>query len=677
MPRFEIRTRDGLARIGKLVTDHGTVQTPLLMPVVHPGKSAISPTEMREHFGFQMVITNSYIIKSHDRFREPALEKGVHHLLGFDGAIMTDSGTFQMYFHELSHDEIDPIEIIEFQKGIGSDIGTILDAFSDPDVGRAQVENDVRVSLERAEASAPRKEEMMLAGTVQGGVFPDLREHSAKALATMDFDVHPIGGVVPLMERYRYADIVRITLAAKQHLPANRPVHLFGCGHPMFFAQAALLGCDFFDSASYAKFAEAGRMLLQNGTAHLDQLSEMPCACPVCSRHQPDDLLALPKEQRDLELMRHNLYVTSAEMRTVRQAIQDNKLFELVAQRARNHPSLLEALEATIEFHQIIERSDLVGKTSSVFYTGQETLFRPEIVRFNTRVIQRYPNRKTRSLVIVPDDGRRPFADTAGTIIKAVRETESSDVLLAFLTPLGVIPWELEHIHPVQQCLFPDRLHDAILSSATGKLRDFLDLVDFERLLWFDRPSSVSDIIQSMESEITVKCQTASDLIEHLEISSPRNKQWIRRKLQSVLAFQWGQEASKLSRPEELEADISRTTGKIRHVRQGGSLLFTMVPTTGLLTPTYEGGLRLQDAKIDTTYVVKIDDEVREFVAGGKSALAKFVREAGNDLRAGEEVLVTDEGAELLGVGRALLSGPEMIVFDRGVAVNIRHSKKA
>ncbi|MHA1938771.1 MAG: tRNA-guanine transglycosylase, partial [Candidatus Thorarchaeota archaeon] len=191
MSQFEIRAKDGMARLGRFTTPHGTVKTPLLMPVVHPGKSAITPRKLIDEFGFQMVITNSYIIRSHDRFRTKAVDSGVHGLLGFDGPVMTDSGTFQMYFHGLDEGEIDPLEIVEFQKSIGSDIGTILDVFSDPKVGRTKVEQDVTVSLERARISVPQKGDMMLAGTVQGGIYEDLRESSAKELALMDFDVHP------------------------------------------------------------------------------------------------------------------------------------------------------------------------------------------------------------------------------------------------------------------------------------------------------------------------------------------------------------------------------------------------------------------------------------------------------------------------------------------------------
>ena len=88
MGHFEIRVKDGLARLGRFTTKHGTVKTPLLMPVVHPGKSVIKPQELVDQYGFQMVITNSYIIRSHDRFRDVAVEKGVHELLNFKGPII-------------------------------------------------------------------------------------------------------------------------------------------------------------------------------------------------------------------------------------------------------------------------------------------------------------------------------------------------------------------------------------------------------------------------------------------------------------------------------------------------------------------------------------------------------------------------------------------------------------
>jgi 7-cyano-7-deazaguanine tRNA-ribosyltransferase len=673
MSQFEIRAKDGLARLGRFTTTHGTVKTPLLMPVVHPGKSAITPRDLIDKFGFQMVITNSYIIRSHDRFRTKAIESGVHGLLDFDGPIMTDSGTFQMYFHGLAEGEIDPLEIVEFQKSIGSDIGTILDVFSDPKVGRTKVEQDVAVSLERARLSVPEKGEMMLAGTIQGGIYEDLRESSAKEMALMDFDVHPIGGVVPLMEQYRYSEIVRVVLASKKHLPPDRPVHLFGCGHPMLFAQAALLGCDFFDSASYAKFAESGRMLFPTGTMHLDQLEELPCECPICSTTDAKELLKLDKPDRDLSLMKHNLFVSAAELRRVRQAIRDGKLFELAAARSAGHPTLLEAFSTMMRNSEQIVQSDPLGKSSSIMYAGPETLRRPEMVTFHSRVIERYPYRTTDTVLLVPHLGDRPFADTLPKAVEEVRKRSHEHLLLIFITPSGAIPWELEHVHPAQQCVFPKELGESELEIAAHRIHEVLGNLSFKQGFWLTRDTATEKLGPVLQQHYGIEQIENLERIEKSSIDG--NANWGLRKLRALLAYQWMIDPSKIQDVKSLQFVTSKNTGKIRYVKRDDKILFTLVPTTGLFTPTYEGGLELINMDLDDRYRVSIKSEVSEFVAKGKSTLAKFVTQADPSLRAGEEVLVTDEDGSLLGVGRALLNGQEMMTFSRGVAVATRHSK--
>ncbi|NHJ14446.1 MAG: tRNA guanosine(15) transglycosylase TgtA [Candidatus Thorarchaeota archaeon] len=673
MGQFEIRVKDGLARLGRFSTKHGTVITPLLMPVVHPGKSEIRPKELVEDFGFQMVITNSYIIRSHERFRDKALEDGVHGLLDFEGPIMTDSGTFQMYFHDLPEEEIDPLEIVRFQRGIGADIGTILDAFSDPSVARAQVEKDVQTSLERARISVPEKGEMMLAGTVQGGVYKDLRETSASALARLDFDVHPIGGVVPFMESYRYSDIVRIALASKHCLPPQRPVHLFGCGHPMLFAQAALLGCDFFDSASYAKFADSGRMLFPDGTMHLQNLRELPCECPVCSSFTAEELKSMKKEERALLLMKHNLYVSVAEMRRVRQAIQDGKLFELAAYRARGHPSLMEALEVMLDILTARGVSEPVGKTSSIFYTGTETGRRPEIEFFHRRILERFPVKTARIILLVPHHADHPFSDTAQVFLEEGKLHQAENLQVVFVTPYGAVPWELEHVHPAQQCIFPQVIDDVTLSRALARVEELISQLRPRNVFWLSRDTPVdilkSPLSQKVELSVVERFQELKDI---LPVTLERDS-WLHRKLRAIAAYQWKVELDSLA---GLEVVLSKSTGKIRHIRYNGDILFTVIPQSGLLAPTFKGGEALLTSKIDEMYKVGLDSDAAEFVEMGKSALAKFVVKASASLLAGEEVLLMNPEDQLIGVGRAVLNGTEMLAFDRGVAVATRHSKQ-
>lgn len=220
---FELKERDGLARIGKFYTKHGIVETPVLLPVINPNHMLISPQEMKEKFRVQMLITNSYIIYKKNELREKALKDGVHSLLGFDGPVMTDSGSFQAYVY--GDVEIENREIVEFQKKIGSDVSTILDIISPPDRKYEDAKKDVEETVKRA------KEVEADALTVQGSVYPDLREYCAKELSKMDCSVHPIGSVVPLMEKYKFQELVDVIVASKKGLIPSRPVHLFGCGH--------------------------------------------------------------------------------------------------------------------------------------------------------------------------------------------------------------------------------------------------------------------------------------------------------------------------------------------------------------------------------------------------------------------------------------------------------------
>ena len=97
--KFEITDRDGVSRLGRLFTNHGVLETPMLLPVVNPNIRTIEPREMWEEFGVQALITNSYVIWKHEKLRTPALENGVHELLDFPGVIVTDSGTFQSYVY--------------------------------------------------------------------------------------------------------------------------------------------------------------------------------------------------------------------------------------------------------------------------------------------------------------------------------------------------------------------------------------------------------------------------------------------------------------------------------------------------------------------------------------------------------------------------------------------------
>ena len=132
-PIFEITHKACAGRIGRLETPHGDIETPTIMPVVNPNIQTIKPSELRD-FGARIIITNSYIIYRRPELKERALSEGLHSLLGFDGPIMTDSGSYQLSVY--GEVEVNNREIVEFQQEIGSDIGVPLDIPTPPDVPR-------------------------------------------------------------------------------------------------------------------------------------------------------------------------------------------------------------------------------------------------------------------------------------------------------------------------------------------------------------------------------------------------------------------------------------------------------------------------------------------------------------------------------------------------------------
>ncbi|WP_248517178.1 tRNA guanosine(15) transglycosylase TgtA [Salinarchaeum laminariae] len=383
---FELRDVDAAGRIGELTVPRAdvTVETPALLPVINPNIDTVSPADLETEFGAEMLITNSYIIHGDDELREQALEEGLHEMLDFSGAIMTDSGAFQLA--EYGEIDVTTEEILVFQRDIGSDVGTPVDLPTPPDASRERAETELETTLDRLEiADAADTGEMLVTAPIQGATYPDLRERAAREAYATDLDVFPVGAVVPLLGDYRFAEIVDAVAAAKRGLGEDAPVHLFGAGHPMTFALAAAAGCDLFDSAAYALFARDDRYMTVRGTETLEELEYLPCSCPICSEFDADELRDLPSHERERRLAEHNLWVSFAEIRRIRQAIRSGTLLELVEVRARGHPALLAGYRALLDHEEWLESSDPIVK-DTFFYTSTESADRPEVLRYHDRL---------------------------------------------------------------------------------------------------------------------------------------------------------------------------------------------------------------------------------------------------------------------------------------------------
>ncbi|OYR56072.1 tRNA guanosine(15) transglycosylase TgtA [Halorubrum halodurans] len=449
---FEIRDHDAAGRIGRLEVPRAgvTVETPALLPVVNPNVLTVEPERLRTEFGAEMLITNSYIIRSTDRIRDRVLEEGLHDFLGFDGAIMTDSGSFQLA--EYGDIDVTTAEILEFQRRIGSDVATPVDVPTPPDVDRDRAERELETTRQAlADAEAADTGGMLLNAPVQGSTYPDLREAAGRHAAGTDLDVFPVGAMVPLMNAYRYADVVEAVTAAKRGLDPDCPVHLFGAGHPMMLALAVATGCDLFDSAAYALMARDGRYLTVSGTEHLAELSYFPCSCPVCAEHTPADLREGDDDRAERLLAEHNLHVTFEEIRRIKAAVRDGTLLELVDRRARGHPAMLDGYRALLDHAGQLETTDPVSK-DAFFYTSHESARRPEVGRHHDRLAR---------------------LETPADLLLTESKPPSShdhDAVWRVKPPFGPFPRALSETYPLT-AETPDRVDPAAQAAAAEGVR--------------------------------------------------------------------------------------------------------------------------------------------------------------------------------------------------------------
>ncbi len=414
---FEIKDKDLAGRIGKLVTKSGVIETPAFFPVVNPFRKRESVNvDVIKEVGFKQLITNAYIIKQ----RLGAKSIDVHKLLGFNDVVMTDSGAYQLLMYGGERVRIDPVEIVEYQESLGSDIAVIADIPTKSDATYSEALESVRETLRRAE-----RVRSIISGSrtiwvlpIQGGVYTDLVDYAAtQALRMPEYGMYAIGSPVTVLEKYEFYRIVDMVIAAKKRLPPDKPVHLFGGGHPLIMPLMVAIGVDSFDSASYILYARDGRYITEHGTYRIDELDYLPCECPVCSNYTAEELRNLGREERTQLIAKHNLYVIAREIRRIKQAIRYGRLWELIEERARTHPSVREAFNHLIKHISWIEKFDpaVKGRIKGIFLYDETSYFRPELIRHRRKTELLINNKLSRSedydrLIILPADlQNKPF----------------------------------------------------------------------------------------------------------------------------------------------------------------------------------------------------------------------------------------------------------------------------
>ena len=699
--KFEITIRDGQARLGKLHTKHGIVETPCLLPVINPNIRTIEPREMWDKYGIQALITNSYVIWKHDKLKIVALENGVHSLIDYPGMIMTDSGTFQSYVY--GDVEVGVEEIVQFQKDIGVDVATMLDVFTRPDMKFSEVERAVIETIDRGKISVDTADEMMLNGPIQGGLYPDLRAKSAKGMSELGFSVHPIGGIVPIMEQQKYKDLAKIMFACKSNLAPNRPVHMFGCGHPMLFPMLIAMGADLFDSAAYVLFARDGRILTPWGTEKIAELEEWPILMPSITHFSPADVRKMNKEERTILLSKYNLEITLQEISRCRQAIRDGTIWRLAERRSHEHPALREAflwlttnpskmkMEPLIldevsaskevgeekgrweENWDWLVNSQLTPRGGGESWGGMDTLNRPHIEMARRKVISRWKSRKPGDVILFHGTSA-PWRDKIGGLVERIC---SLDYELFIQTPIGIIPWNLEDLNPWAHVEGPDWLWNSKpdFVKVQNELESFgihdrklipIDISDTEdlhnrvfELLGIEPTDREPDhkkenqIVDKLCVLCNVKQTDAISIIEGSTFVMSRTGR-IRNVINS--------EGEHLFSPRLAEGGISLTVSGAKKLHQ---LRTEKIPSG------FDSSDLNQHVGKGPAWVV-VDSDAEPFVKDGRNVMHGFVTACDEWTRPGEIVLIVNSSGELLAFGRSQSTPAEFETFTKGIAVKVR-----
>ncbi|MCG2827325.1 MAG: tRNA-guanine transglycosylase, partial [Thermoplasmatales archaeon] len=415
-----------------------------------------------------------------------------------------------------------------------------------------------------------------------------------------------------------------------------RPVHLFGCGHPMIFPLAVLLGCDLFDSSAYAKYARHNRMMFPDGTKNVDEMNYSPCPCPVCSDF--DEIKEMKEKEKIRKIAEHNLYVSFSEIKKIKQAIHEGSLWELVEERCRCRPELLSALKKLGEHKEFLERFEPLSR-KSFFYTGKVSLNRPIVYRYRKRIFERYEKPEADILVVLPESGR-PYSKTYYDVIKKISEKVNAHFVVNSV--FGPVPVEFDEMYPIGQSVVPDEVEPE-----DNLIKEYIKRFDYHDVLnWKD--DKTFEELESFKKKSSFNIDV--------------------QKIKSVAFYQFGKCQDLFGGKIKL---VKSKNGKIRNVFVNDEHILS-VRNDGFFTLKMPGAKKLHSILKHPNMRVVVNDDAVPFIREGKNVFSKFVVECDPEIRPKDEVLIVDKKDALIGIGRAVMNRDEMLSFKKGIGVKVR-----
>lgn len=344
------------ARLGRLHTPHGVIETPTFMPVgTQASVKGISPDELRA-LDAGIILSNTYHLYLRPGYELVREAGGLHRFMNWDRAILTDSGGFQVFslsklrkiteegVHFRSHIDgakhfLSPEKVMEIENALGADIIMAFDECAPYPASYEYTKKSMYLTsrwAERCLKTHADTERQSLFGIVQGGMYADLRKISARDLVAMDFPGYGIGGLSVGEPAELMYEMLEETVPL---LPAKKPRYLMGVGSPDYLIEGAIRGIDMFDCVLPTRIGRNGTVMTSNGRVIVRDAKysrdfspiDDACGCPACRNHTKAYVRHLLKagEMYGLRLATiHNLYFLINLMKSIRCAILEDRLLD-------------------------------------------------------------------------------------------------------------------------------------------------------------------------------------------------------------------------------------------------------------------------------------------------------------------------------------------------------------
>lgn len=345
-----------MARRGQLFTPHGTIQTPIFMPVgTQATVKTMSPEELLE-IGAGIILSNTYHLHLRPGEELIARAGGLHEFMNWQGSILTDSGGFQVFslakLRKITDEGVafrshidgsprffSPESVMKIENNLGADIIMAFDECPPFPADRSYLEASLIRTLDwakRCKISHQRPTEQGLFGIVQGGMYKDLRKKAVEALIELDFPGYALGGLSVGEPKPIMHEILEFTTPL---LPQDRPRYLMGVGAPDDLFEGVARGIDMFDCVLPTRiarngtiFTHRGRVVLKNARYAEDfHPIDSECDCKVCQTYSRAYVRHLLHADEVLGIRittYHNLYFLLQIMQNIRKSIEEDRFLQ-------------------------------------------------------------------------------------------------------------------------------------------------------------------------------------------------------------------------------------------------------------------------------------------------------------------------------------------------------------